>query len=140
MRYWPSSIRSGPPRSPPDRCSAYTSTLEAGLADKFGAEREGWRLRREGAILDAGGSLLIPDFVFTHDDGTEVALEIVGYWTPEYLAEKFRKLGRVRGPNLLVAVRQSLALQAATLPATVLPFKTRILLRDLLPRLEAFRR
>ncbi|MBI5628171.1 MAG: DUF790 family protein [Candidatus Rokubacteria bacterium] len=69
-----------------------------------------------------------------------MALEIVGYWTPEYLAEKFRKLGRVRGPNLLVAVRQSLALQAATLPATVLPFKTRILLRDLLPRLEAFRR
>ncbi|MBI2200208.1 MAG: hypothetical protein HYU42_16675 [Candidatus Rokubacteria bacterium] len=82
----PSSIRSGPPRSPPDRCSAYTSPLEAGLA------------------------------------------------------EKFCKLGRVRGPNLLVAVRQSLALQAATLPATVLPFKTRILLRDLLPRLEAFRR
>jgi len=118
----------------------FDSTLEAGLADKFGPEREGWRLRREGAILEAGGSLLIPDFVFTHDDGTEVALEIVGYWTPEYLAEKFRKLGRVRGPNLLVAVRQSLALQAATLPATVLPFKTRILLRDLLPRLEAFRR
>ena len=118
----------------------FDSTLEAALAEKFGPERDGWRLAREAAVLDAGGSLLIPDFVFTHADGTEVALEIVGYWTPEYLADKFRKLSRVRGPNLLVAVRRSLALQAGSLPPAVLPFKTRILLRDLLPRLEAFRR
>ena len=91
-------------------------------------------------ILETGGELLIPDFVFTHADGTEVALEIVGYWTPEYLANKVRKLGRVRAPNLLVAVRRSLAVQAGTLPQTVLPFNTRILLRDLMPHLEAFRR
>ncbi|MBI2529425.1 MAG: DUF790 family protein [Candidatus Rokubacteria bacterium] len=118
----------------------FDSTLEAALAEKFGAEREGWRLRREASVIEAGPSLLIPDFLFTHADGTEVALEIVGYWTPEYLAGKFRKLGRVTGPNLLVAVRQSLALQAGALPAAVLPFKSRILLRELLPRLESFRR
>ncbi len=118
----------------------FDSAVEAALAGRFGEEREGWRLRREAAILEAGPSLLIPDFVFTHADGTEVALEIVGYWTPEYLAEKTRKLGRVKGPNLLVAVRRSLALDAGALPQAVLPFKGRILLRDLLPRLEAFRR
>lgn len=118
----------------------FDSTLEAALAEKFGAEREGWRLRREAAVLEAGPSLLIPDFVFTHADGTEVALEIVGYWTPEYLAAKLGKLRSVKASNLLVAVRQSLALQPGALPAAVLPFKSRILLRDLLPRLEAFRR
>ena len=57
----------------------------------------------------------------------------------EYLAEKFRKLGRVRAPNLLVAVPRARALASGTVPHAVLPFKTRILLRDLLPRLEAFR-
>jgi predicted nuclease of restriction endonuclease-like RecB superfamily len=118
----------------------FDSAVEAALAERFGEERQGWRLRREAAIIEAGPALLIPDFVFTHADGTEVALEIVGYWTPEYLAEKARKLGRVRGPNLLVAVRRSLALEAGALPQAVLPFSSRLLLRDLLPRLESFRR
>ena len=118
----------------------FDSTLESSLAEKFGSERDGWRLRREGVVLEAGDALLVPDFVFTHADGTEVILEIVGYWTPEYLAEKFRKLGRVRAPNLLVVAREAFALAHGSLPHAVLPFKTRILLRDLLPRLEAFRR
>ncbi|MGH2405155.1 MAG: DUF790 family protein, partial [bacterium] len=86
-----------------------------------------------------GEALLVPDFVFTHEDGTEVTLEIIGYWTPEYLQEKLAKLGRVRAPNLIVAVRKALALRAAELPAAVLPYASGILLKDLMPRLEAFR-
>ncbi len=82
----------------------------------------------------------VPDFLFTHEDGTQVALEIVGYWTPEYLKEKFAKLARVRAPNLIVAVRKQLALRAGALPTVVLPFSSGILLRDLMSRLEAFRR
>jgi predicted nuclease of restriction endonuclease-like RecB superfamily len=117
----------------------FDSTLESSLAEKFGQERDGWTLRREAAVLEAGEALLVPDFVFTHADGTEVLFEIVGYWTPEYLAEKLGKLGRVRAPNLLVAVPTARALKPGALPHAVLPFKTRILLRDLLPRLEAFR-
>jgi hypothetical protein len=125
-------------RVPPP--ATFDSALESALAARFGPEREGWRLRREAAVLEAGGALLIPDFVFTHADGTEVVLEIVGYWTPEYLAQKFRKLARVKSPNLLVAVPRSRALEAGPLPRATLPFRSRILLRDLLPRLEAFRR
>jgi len=41
--------------------------------------------------------------------------------------------------NLLVAVPRHLALRAGQLPAAVLPFRRRILLRDLRPRLDAFR-
>jgi predicted nuclease of restriction endonuclease-like RecB superfamily len=119
----------------------FDSELEAALGRKFGRERGGWRALREAAVLDLGrGSLLVPDFVFRHEDGTEVVLEIVGYWTPEYLADKLRRLSAVRGVNLLVAVPRALALRAGGLPATVLPFKRRLLLRELLPRLEAFRR
>lgn len=117
----------------------FDSRLEETFARLFGPHRDGWRLSREAVILEAGEGLLVPDFVFTHDDGTEVALEIVGYWTPDYLATKFAKLGGVRTPHLMVAVRKSLALRAGSLPATVLPFASGILLRDLMPRLEAFR-
>jgi predicted nuclease of restriction endonuclease-like RecB superfamily len=119
--------------------SLFDSALEERFARKFGAERDGWRLRREAAILEAGGAHIVPDFLFTHADGTEVALEIVGYWTPEYLREKFDKLARVTAPNLIVAVRKALALRPGSLPATVLPFSSGIRLRDLLPRLDAFR-
>ncbi|MGH7307923.1 MAG: DUF790 family protein, partial [Candidatus Rokuibacteriota bacterium] len=118
----------------------FDSSLEEAIARKFGREREGWCLVREGAVLDLGGSLLVPDFVFRHQDGTEVLLEIVGYWTPEYLADKLHKLSAVRGANLIVAVPRRLAVRAGRLPAAVLPFKRRLLLRDLLPHLEAFRR
>jgi predicted nuclease of restriction endonuclease-like RecB superfamily len=117
----------------------FDSTLEEAFGRKFGAERDGWRMDREAAVLESRGQILVPDFLFTHEDGTEVALEIVGYWTPEYLAEKFAKLAGVRGANLLVAVPERLALTAGTPPAGVLSFKSRLLLRDLLPRLEAFR-
>jgi predicted nuclease of restriction endonuclease-like RecB superfamily len=85
------------------------------------------------------GRLLVPDFVFRHRDGTEVVLEILGYWTPEYLKDKLDRLAGVEGVNLVVAVPRRLALGTAQLPATVLPFSRRLLLRDLLPRLEAFR-
>ncbi len=119
----------------------FDSSLESAIARKFGRAREGWRIMREGAVLDLGGGrLLVPDFVFRHQDRTEVALEIVGYWTPEYLADKLHRLSAVRGVHMVVAVPQRLAVRAGRLPATVLPFKRRLLLRDLLPRLEAFRR
>ena len=117
----------------------FDSKTEETFAQKFGPSRAGWRLQREAAILPAGEALVVPDFVFTHEDGTEVVLEIVGYWTPEYLAAKLAKLERVRGTHLIVAVRKALALRAGRLPAEVLPFASRILLKDLLPRLEAFR-
>ena len=119
----------------------FDSNLEAAIAKKFGRERAGWRLIREGAVLPLGGGrVLVPDFVFRHEDGTEVALEIVGYWTPEYLADKLRRLAATRDVHLVVAVPRPLAVRAGRLPATVLPFKRRLLLRDLLPRLEAFRK
>ena len=118
----------------------FDSDTESALALKFGAERDGWRLRREGGVIEAGRAILVPDFVFTHADGTEVAFEIAGYWTPEYLAEKLAKLGRVRSANLLVAVPKARALAPGALPHAVLPFARRIRLRDLLPRLEEFRK
>lgn len=119
----------------------FDSGLEAAIARKFGRERQGWRLIREGAVLPLGGGrVLVPDFVFRHADGTEVALEIVGYWTPEYLADKLRRLAATRDVNLVVAVPRPLAVRAGRLPALVLPFKRRLLLRDLMPKLEAFRK
>jgi predicted nuclease of restriction endonuclease-like RecB superfamily len=117
----------------------FDSRLEEGFARKFGPERDGWRLSREAVILEAGRACLVPDFLFTHRDGTRVAMEIVGYWTPEYLREKFARLAKIASPNLIVAVRAGRALAPGSPAGPVLSFKTAIKLGDLLPRLEAFR-
>jgi hypothetical protein len=106
---------------------------------------------------------VVPDFVFRHRDGTEVVLEIAGYWTPEYLADKLQALADARpagtrgrtprataGPparrrrrhrplNLVVAVPRRLGLRPGALPATVVTFGSRLRLRDVMPHLEAFR-
>jgi len=75
---------------------AFDSGVEERFAEKFGTVRAGWTLRREGAILHEGQSVFLPDFTLRHEDGTEVHLEIVGFWTPEYLAKKRETVRRFR--------------------------------------------
>ncbi len=64
----------------------FDSTLEANFVERWNDEpRAGWTLERESEILHHGQKVFIPDFVFTHADGRRHLLEIVGFWTPEYL-------------------------------------------------------
>src|SRR5262249_59766302 len=62
----------------------FDSTLESSLAEKFGDERDGWRLRREAAVLEAGGGPPAPRFVFTLAAATPAVFATVGFWTPQY--------------------------------------------------------
>ncbi len=49
---------------------------------------------------------VIPDFLF-EKGGIRVYMEIVGFWTAEYLERKFRKLKEVNVDNLIVAIDSS---------------------------------
>ena len=53
-------------------------------------------------------SVVLPDFSVVHPDGRRAFLEIVGFWTPQYLAGKREKLRRARLPNLILAVSEKL--------------------------------
>lgn len=90
-------------RPPP---SEFDSSVEETFANAFGAERAGWRLHREGAILHDGQTTFVPDFVFRRADGREVFLEIVGFWTPQYLEKKRATLCRFRRHRVVLAVAQ----------------------------------
>ena len=96
-----------------------------------------WRIEREGSILDLKETVMIPDFVFTHVDGRIVHLEIVGFWTPDYLTRKLDKLSRVRGASVVVAVPESLNCSSDQFPGTVIRYKCRLLVKDVLPALDA---
>jgi len=117
----------------------FDSSLEQSLADKFGPTRDGWQLIREGDILHEHQKTFIPDFTFRHEDGTEVFLEIVGFWTPEYLALKRQTLHQFRQHRILLAVPQSSIREGASITDHVLVYKTALKLPPLLAALEAAR-
>jgi len=117
----------------------FDSTLEESFAAKFGDERDGWRLHREAEVLFDGQTAFVPDFVFRHEDGTEVLFEIVGYWTPEYLAKKRETLHRFRDRHILLAVAERCLRPGVPIPEDVIIYKTAIKLTPVLAALERAR-
>lgn len=54
---------------------------------------EGWTWEHETELLCLGQSVLTPDFLLRRDHGNlMIHVEVVGYWTPEYLADKRTRL------------------------------------------------
>ena len=93
-------------------------------------------LVREGEILHRGQKIFLPDFLLRHSGGTEVLLEIAGFWTPEYLAEKKRTLEIFGDRRILIAIPETM-LQKYGLPAEiVVPYKTRLEVEPVMKAIE----
>ncbi len=83
-----------------------TETYDSKIEKMFGSLSLGsWKVKREPTILKAGKYAFIPDFVLKRD-GMKVYLEIVGFWTPEYLKKKVEKLKEVEEPVILLIDRK----------------------------------
>jgi predicted nuclease of restriction endonuclease-like RecB superfamily len=115
----------------------FDSALEESFAKKFGPARDGWRLIREGDILHDRQTTFIPDFTFRHDSGAEVYLEIVGFWTPEYLEQKRQTLRRFHSHKILLAVPERSLREDAGVPDNVIVYKTALKIEPVLAALEA---
>jgi predicted nuclease of restriction endonuclease-like RecB superfamily len=103
----------------------FDSAVEEALANKWGDSRDGWRLLRDAGILQEGQVTFVPDFLLRHADGREAFLEIVGFWTPEYLAAKRRTVAMFRNRRIVLAVPRRTAKENAGGPGVVI-YKTRI--------------
>jgi predicted nuclease of restriction endonuclease-like RecB superfamily len=95
----------------------YDSRWERGLALDFARlmreERGGWKLEREVTPVTLGSELFLPDFTLRRSDGREVIVEIVGFWTPEYLETKLRKVRESGIENVVLVVFRGLAVGAS---------------------------
>jgi len=80
---------------------SYDSEIERSFAGRMSSIAEGWKVSREPTFLEAGDSVMIPDFGFERR-GEELYLEIVGFWTPEYLREKLRKVKKLDAEKELI--------------------------------------
>ncbi|MBN2024443.1 MAG: DUF790 family protein [Pirellulales bacterium] len=115
---------------------AFDSTVEQSFADKWGPEpRDGWRLVREGEILHRGQHVFVPDFSFHHADGRTALMEIVGFWTPEYIEAKLHSLAQFPDARILVAAAESVRQRLGPWADRVIPFKSALALKDVLERL-----
>jgi len=115
----------------------FDSDLERAFAETWGTDaREGWTLAREAEILYRGQQVFVPDFVFRHADGRSALLEIIGYWTPEYLEAKKKTLALFAGEPIVLAVAETVGQEPASWPPGTIRFKTVLRIKDVLARLS----
>ena len=86
---------------------SYDSVVEQDFAARFQALNSEWRLKREPEPVLAGKKVIIPDFAFERE-GAKLYMEIVGFWTVDYLLRKIEKLKNAEA-TILVAVDETLA-------------------------------
>jgi len=121
--------------------SDFDSDVERTLAGKWERANTEWNLVREDDVLDLGAEVMLPDFAIEHPDGRRVILEIVGFWTPEYLSEKLTKIRSADTANLVVAVSERLDCSADDFEGMddrVLWFKSGIHVYDLVELAEEY--
>lgn len=132
-------VRSGDPFLPANPPRQFDSALEDHFAKDFGKLVSDWDLVREPEPLEADGTLIFPDFLIKHrhDPMRSYILEIIGFWTPDYLAQKLARLKAARVNNLILCVDETLNCSEQSVPgAEVLYFKRRIDARQVLKLLE----
>ncbi len=86
---------------------SFDSAIEEKFASAFRSLSTGWELRREPEPLIVGSSVMLPDFGF-EKGGAKLYMEIVGFWTKDYLERKLEKLAKVK-EQLILAVDKGLA-------------------------------
>jgi predicted nuclease of restriction endonuclease-like RecB superfamily len=73
----------------------FDSTVEEKFAKRFEQAETGWILTREpDPLVLSNGGAFIPDFMFEKYD-KKIYLEIVGFWTKEYLERKLQKVADI---------------------------------------------
>ncbi len=122
------------------QASGFDSTVEERFAKAFLTSygSMGWVLRREPEPLVAGTHVLIPDFSLEKHT-VKVYVEIVGFWTSEYLERKLRKLKSVEGVDMIIAADESLAcskLERLRVKADVIYYKKDVPLKQIVEHLK----
>ena len=83
---------------------------------------KGWTVRREPAVLQAGKYAFIPDFSLERND-TRIYVEIIGFWTPEYLKHKIQKVNQLQEKeSMILLVNRNLACTGSEFQAENLLF------------------
>ena len=126
------------PTRPIEPEELYDSSLEEDFAKRFTSLGTRWKLLREPEPIPVGSTVMIPDFAFVLGD-KRIYMEIVGFWTPDYLAKKINKLQMIRDVEMIIAVDESLGV-SKKIPGNVIAFEKEVPLKPILEILESAER
>jgi len=134
-------LATGAPIFPGKAPRRFDSKVEERFAKDFGKLAMDWDLLREPAPIQAGESLVFPDFELRRRDGGSEPwlLEIVGFWSPAYLERKLSSLRVARISRLLLCIDRDLAVAEDDVPAElpVLWYRKKVDAKAVLAWLEA---
>jgi hypothetical protein len=123
-------IATGAPIFPAREPRRFDSLLEERFARDFARLAPDWDLVREPEPVRAGDALMFPDFLLRHrrHPGRRFLLEIVGFWTREYLERKLATLRKAALQNLILCVDEDRNCAESEMPvgSPVIRFRRRI--------------
>ena len=119
----------------------FDSGVEADFAARFQSLELDWTLVREPEPLAAGEHVVIPDFAFDWNHGAfRVFFEVMGFWTPEYVAKKLSRFGDLEDVAFLVAVDESLGVgeEVEALTDGAIPYSGTVRVKDVVDALREY--
>lgn len=115
----------------------FDSEIERHFANAWGTEnRQQWKMIREGGILHKGQKAFVPDFSFEHASGKVAMLEIIGFWTPEYLKHKREVIELFRDHSVLYAIQEDALEAFRDCEEIVISYKTVLKVDAVLEKLQ----
>jgi hypothetical protein len=134
-------LATGDPIFPGDAPRHYDSHLEERFAREFRRAAPDWDIVREPEPIAAGDTLIFPDFALRRrsDPGRRWLLEIVGFWTPDYVSRKLALYQKARVANLILCIDEARSCASADLPTgtRVVRFRRRVDPADVLRAIGA---
>jgi uncharacterized protein len=123
-------LGTGDPIFPASAPREYDSRVEERFAREFRRLAPDWDAVREPEPIAADGTLIFPDFALQHRSNPtrRWLLEIMGFWTPDYVARKLAQYRNARLSNLILCIDESRNCAEADLPpdALVIRFRRRV--------------
>jgi predicted nuclease of restriction endonuclease-like RecB superfamily len=123
-------LQTGDPVLPGSAPREHDSRIEERFAREFRQLAPEWDVVREPEPVPADGTLIFPDFALQcrANPARRWLLEIVGFWTPEYVAQKLARYRSARLSNLILCIDEERNCSNDDLPASarVVRFRRRV--------------
>jgi uncharacterized protein len=123
-------LATGDPLFPSAEPRRFDSRLEERFAQDFRRLAPDWDVLREPEPIPAGARLVFPDFALQHrvERSRRWLVELVGFWTPEYLRRKLALYREARVANLILCIAEDRACAEEELPAgaVIVRFRRRV--------------
>ena len=121
------TVHAGDPIFPSKPPLQFDSLIEEKFARGFMRTSTDWDLIREPEPVAIGTTTIFPDFLLRHRMSPERTwlLEIVGFWTADYLKEKLERLRMANLSNFILCINETLNCSDEDLPKGALIVKFR---------------